>query len=307
MRPPDGFNRNEDNPIEGDVLIVDECSMIDLLLMYSLLKAVPDHMTVILVGDVDQLPSIGAGKVLSDIIESGAVPVIRLEKIFRQAQKSRIITNAHKINKGEMPYLVDHDSDFLFTETEKPAEEIIKICTEILPEQGIDPYDIQVLTPMRRGDTGANALNQLLQEALNPYGKKITGTNFKTGDRVMQIRNNYEKAVFNGDIGFVWDFDDGELVVGFDDKEVIYDISELDELVLAYATTIHKSQGSEFPYVVMPIVKAHYIMLQRNLLYTGVTRAKKKLMMVGERNAVFIAVMNNDTVKRNTRLAERLK
>ena len=307
MRPPDGFNRNEDNPIEGDVLIVDECSMIDLLLMYSLLKAVPDHMTVILVGDVDQLPSIGAGKVLSDIIESGAVPVIRLEKIFRQAQKSRIITNAHKINKGEMPYLVDHDSDFLFTETEKPAEEIIKICTEILPEQGIDPYDIQVLTPMRRGDTGANALNQLLQEALNPYGKKITGTNFKTGDRVMQIRNNYEKAVFNGDIGFVWDFDDGELVVGFDDREVIYDISELDELVLAYATTIHKSQGSEFPYVVMPIVKAHYIMLQRNLLYTGVTRAKKKLMMVGERNAVFIAVMNNDTVKRNTRLAERLK
>ena len=307
MKPPEGFKRDEDNPIEGDVLIVDECSMIDLLLMYSLLKAVPDHMTVVFVGDVDQLPSIGAGKVLSDIIESGAVPIIRLEKIFRQARKSKIITNAHKINKGEMPYLVDHDSDFLFTETENAAEEILYIFTSLLPEQGIDPHEVQVLTPMRRGDTGANALNQLLQTALNPCGEEIAGTNFKTGDRVMQIRNNYEKAVFNGDIGMVYELVDGEVVVGFDDREVVYDISELDELVLAYATTIHKSQGSEFPYVVMPIVKAHYIMLQRNLLYTGVTRAKQKLMMVGERKAVFIAVMNNETVKRNTRLAERLK
>ncbi|MBQ3458835.1 MAG: AAA family ATPase, partial [Synergistaceae bacterium] len=337
MRPPEGFQRDENNKLEGDVLIVDECSMVDLLLMYSLLKAVPDHMTVILVGDVCQLPSVGAGKVLADIIASGIIPVIRLEKIFRQAQRSSIITSAHKINKGEMPYLTDHDSDFLFIESENPAEKIVEICRGILPErrgmpesgdqpegagqpdsevlpegivpliQDIKPVDIQVLTPMRRGDTGANALNQLLQEALNPDGIKIAGINFRLGDRVMQVRNNYEKSVFNGDIGIVDWVDSGEVMVQFDDKLVAYDTSELDELVLAYATTIHKGQGSEFPYVIMPIVKAHFIMLQRNLLYTGVTRAKKGLIIVGERKAVFIAVMNNKIVERNTRLGERLR
>ncbi len=331
MRPPDGFQRDENNQLEGDVLIVDECSMVDLLLMYSLLKAVPDHMTVIFVGDVCQLPSVSAGKVLADIIASGIIPVIRLEKIFRQAQRSSIVTSAHRINKGEMPYLTDHDSDFLFIESENPAEKIVEICRGVLPEigdqpeggglpehrsmsdseamlkQDIKPVDIQVLTPMRRGDTGANALNLLLQEALNPDGIKIAGINFRLGDRVMQVRNNYEKSVFNGDIGIVDWVDSGEVMVQFDDKLVAYDTSELDELVLAYATTIHKAQGQEFPYVIMPIVKAHFIMLQRNLLYTGVTRAKKGLIMVGERKAVYIAVMNNKIVERNTRLGERLR
>ena len=236
-----------------------------------------------------------------------------MEKIFRQSQRSSSVTSAHKINKGEIPYLTDHDSDFLFFETENPAEKIVEICHQGLadsqgfPEQGIKPVDIQVLTPMRRGETGANALNLLLQEALNPYGAKIAGINFRLGDRVMQIRNNDEKFVFNGDIGIVKWVDTGDVMVQFDDRLVAYDTSELDELVLAYATTIHKGQGSEFPYVIMPIVKAHFIMLQRNLLYTGITRAKKGLIMVGERKAVFIAVMNNKIVERNTRLGERLR
>ena len=206
-----------------------------------------------------------------------------------------------------MPYLTDHDSDFLFIESENPAEKIVEICREVLPEQGIKPVDIQVLTPMRRGDTGANALNQFLQEALNLDGARIAGINFRLGDRVMQVKNNYEKSVFNGDIWIVNWVDAGEVMVQFDGKLVAYDTSELDELVLAYATTIHKAQGSEFPYVIMPIVKAHFIMLQRNLFYTGVTRAKKDLIMVGERKAVYIAVMNNKIVERNTRLGERLR
>lgn len=313
MKPPEGFQRNEGNPLEGDVLIVDECSMIDVILMNSLLKAVPENMTVILVGDVDQLPSVGAGKVLSDILASGAVPSIRLEKIFRQAQKSHIVTNAHKINHGEMPYLTDHDSDFLFVEeedAEKAADVIVDLCAEILPSQGINADEIQVLTPMRRGATGALNLNQRLQETLNAneIGLKRAGTSYRIGDKVMQIRNNYEKSVFNGDIGRISkvNTDDNELIVSFDERAVSYDVSELDELVLAYATTIHKSQGSEFPYVVMPMNMSHYVMLQRNLLYTGVTRAKKGLILVGEGKAVYIAVKNNKIVERNTRLAERL-
>ena len=313
MKPPEGFQRNEGNPLEGDVLIVDECSMIDVILMNSLLKAVPENMTVILVGDVDQLPSVGAGKVLSDILASGAVPSIRLEKIFRQAQRSHIVTNAHKINHGEMPYLTDHDSDFLFVEeedAEKSADVIVNLCAGILPSQGINADEIQVLTPMRRGATGAVNLNQRLQEILNPneIGLKRAGTSYRIGDKVMQIRNNYEKSVFNGDIGRISkvNADDNEVIVSFDERAVTYDISELDELVLAYATTIHKSQGSEFPYVVMPMNMSHYVMLQRNLLYTGVTRAKKGLILVGERKAVYIAVKNNKIVERNTRLAERL-
>ena len=321
MKPPQGFQRNENNPLEGDVLIVDECSMIDIILMNSLLKAVPDNMTLILVGDSDQLPSVGAGKVLSDILASGAVPVIKLEKIFRQAQKSRIITNAHKINHGEMPYLTDHDSDFIFIEeaacetaaerSEKAADSIISLCTQVLPRQGIDVEDIQVLTPMRRGSVGSANLNLRLQAALNPEGLSLkrAGVDYRVGDKVMQIRNNYEKAVFNGDIGFISkvNVEDNELTVSFDERSVIYDVSELDELVLAYATTIHKSQGSEFPYVVMPLMMSHYVMLQRNLLYTGVTRAKRGLILVGEKKAVFIAVKNNKIEARNTRLAERLQ
>ncbi|MBQ7193168.1 MAG: ATP-dependent RecD-like DNA helicase [Synergistaceae bacterium] len=321
MKPAEGFQRNEDNPLNGDILIVDECSMIDILLMNSLLKAVPDEMTLILVGDVDQLPSVGAGKVLSDILESGAVPFVKLEKIFRQAQKSRIITNAHKINRGEMPYLTTQGSDFLFfpeeegetsaERSEKAAEKILWLCTNLLPRQRIRQEDIQVLTPMRRGSVGAANLNLILQAALNPEGLSLkrAGIDYRVGDKVMQIRNNYMKLVFNGDIGFVStvNTEDNELTVKFDQRSVTYDISELDELVLAYATTIHKSQGSEFPYVVMPLMMSHYMMLQRNLLYTGVTRAKKGLILVGEKKAVFIAVKNNKIVERNTRLKERLK
>ena len=362
MKPPEGFQRNEEKPLVGDVLIVDEVSMVDIILMNSLLKAVPDNMTLILVGDVDQLPSVGAGKVLSDIITSEAVPVVKLEKIFRQAQMSRIITNAHKINKGEMPYLTDRNSDFIFlaeesevpeatsvsvsaeavstdvasaetmsaetsTEvsaesksqkaistsayrSERAADRIVNLCTRVLPSRRIKPDDIQVLTPMRRGSIGSANLNQLLQAAFNPEGLSLkrAGINYRVNDRVMQIRNNYEKSVFNGDIGFVSkvNSEDNELTVNFDDRLVTYDISELDELVLAYATTIHKSQGSEFPYVVMPLMMSHYMMLQRNLLYTGVTRAKKGLILVGEKKAVYIAVKNNKIEARNTRLAGRL-
>ena len=309
MRPPNGFQRNEDNPLKGDILILDECSMIDILLMSSLLKALPDNMTLIMIGDVDQLPSVGPGKVLADIIASGVVPVIRLEKIFRQAQKSKIITNAHKINHGEMPYFSDRDAEFIFIENDEPektAKIIVSICSEIIN----NPTEVQVLTPMRRGELGANNLNLLLQAALNPntIGLKTAGVEYRLGDKVMQIKNNYEKAVFNGDIGIVSEVNtvDKELTVCFDDKYVIYESSELDELVLAYATTIHKSQGCEFPYVIMPLMKSQYIMLQRNLLYTAVTRAKKGLVIVGERKAVYIAVMNNKIETRNTKLADRL-
>lgn len=321
MKPPQGFQRNEENPLNGDVLIVDECSMIDIILMYSLLKAVPDHMTVILVGDVDQLPSVGAGKVLSDIIESEAVPVMKLEKIFRQAQNSRIITNAHKINHGYMPYLTDNNSDFIFIpeeeaetsaeRSEQAADRIVNLCTQSLPRLRIKPEDIQILTPMRRGAVGSMNLNLRLQAAVNPEGAalKRAGVEYRVRDRVMQIRNNYEKSVFNGDIGIISfvNSEGSELAVNFDGRNVIYDISELDELVLAYATTIHKSQGSEFPYVVMPLMMSHYMMLQRNLLYTGVTRAKKGLFLIGEKQAIYIAVNNNKIEARNTRLADRLK
>ena len=314
MVPSEGFQRNEAAPLKGDVLIVDECSMIDVILMNSLLKAVPENMTLILVGDVDQLPSVGAGKVLSDILKSGAVPFIKLERIFRQAQKSQIVTNAHKINKGEFPYLTDHDSDFLYIneeDSEKAADIIVYLCSEYFPKHRIKSEDVQVLTPMRRGNVGIINLNQKLQAALNPdgFGLKRAGIEYKLGDKVMQIRNNYEKAVFNGDIGIISnvDIENNELTVAFDDRRITYDASDLDELVLAYAVTIHKSQGSEYPYVVMPLMMSHYMMLQRNLFYTGVTRAKKGLILVGEKKAIFIAVKNDKIVQRNTRLAELLK
>lgn len=317
MKPNEGFQRDETRPLKGGVLIVDECSMIDIILMNSLLKAVPDNMTLILVGDVDQLPSVGAGKVLSDIIASGEVPYIYLKKIFRQAQRSKIITNAHRINHGEMPDLPENNSDFIFIpedDTEKAADMIVNLCTDILPLQNnIKAEDIQVLTPMRKGPIGALNLNQRLQAALNPQkaetGLKRFGVAYRLHDKVMQIRNNYDKAVFNGDIGYITAIDpeNNELIVRFEDRAIPYDATELDELVLAYATTIHKSQGSEFPYVIIPIMTSHYIMLQRNLLYTGVTRAKKGLILVGEKKAIFIAVKNNDIIDRNTKLAERLK
>ena len=316
VKPPEGYQRNEENPLEGDVLIVDECSMIDLLLFYALLRAVPESMTLIFVGDIDQLPSVGAGNVLRDVIDSGAVPVVRLTRIFRQAAASRIITNAHRINRGEMPDLSNgNGTDFFFTaqeDPEKAAQEIIALVKSRLPAYYSVPSGaIQVLTPMQRGAVGAENLNMLIQAAVNPEGEGLRrgGILYRTRDKVMQIRNNYDKEVFNGDIGIITAVDTEEraLTVNFDGRPVAYDISELDELVLAYATTIHKSQGSEYPIVVMPIMMTHYVMLQRNLVYTGVTRAKRCLVLIGTRKAVSMAIRNTNVQKRNTLLAERLR
>ena len=316
VKPPEGYQKNEENPLEGDVLIVDECSMIDIMLMYNLLKAVPDSMTVILVGDIDQLPSVGAGNVLKDIIDSGCFPVVRLTRIFRQAQSSRIITNAHRINEGKMPDISGgRNSDFFFMEEEEPEEAartIVSLVKEKLPKYyRVSSGDIQVLTPMQRNVIGAANLNQALQEALNPEGFFLRrgGVTYRKNDKVMQIRNNYEKEVFNGDIGIISavNAEDRSLSVIFDDRTVEYDVTELDELVLAYATTIHKSQGSEYPIVVMPVMMSHYVMLQRNLIYTGITRAKKILVLVGTKKALFYAVHHVTVDKRNTYLKERLR
>lgn len=315
-KPPEGYQKNEENPLEADVLIVDECSMIDIILMNSLLKAIPPNMRLILVGDIDQLPSVGAGNVLRDIIDSGQFPVIRLTKIFRQAQESRIIMNAHRINSGQAPDLSNGaGTDFFFLQKEEPeaaAAEIVSLVKKKLPAYyGISSSAIQVLTPMQRGGTGAASLNLALQEALNPQGEGLYrgGFCFRPGDRVMQIKNNYDKEIFNGDIGTVSSVDLGNrsLSVLFDDHTVEYDITELDELTLAYATTIHKAQGSEYPIVVMPILMNHYVMLQRNLVYTGITRAKKILVIVGTKKALAYAVQNVTVTKRNTLLRERLE
>ena len=317
FKPPEGYKKNEDSQLECDVLIIDETSMVDIILMYNLLKAVSDNTIVILVGDVDQLPSVGAGNVLKDIIESGIVNVIKLTRIFRQAQGSAIITNAHKINKGEYPSLNGgRSSDFFFIEEEEPVkvvDTIKDLCAKRLPKHyKVSPiYDIQVLCPMQRGEAGAFNLNTVLQETLNPTDVfvKYGGTQYRLNDKVMQIKNNYDKSVFNGDIGSIMSIDteDRTLVIRFDGNDVEYDATELDEVVLAYATTIHKSQGSEYKIVVAPFTMQHYMMLQRNLLYTCVTRAKKVLVLVGSKKAIGIAVSNNKTQKRNTMLAERLK
>ena len=284
-KPPEGYQKNEEHPLEGDVLILDECSMVDIMLMYNLLKAIPEHMSLILVGDIDQLPSVGAGNVLRDIIDSGSIPVVRLTRIFRQAQGSRIVMNAHRINKGEtIDMRGGKDADFFFAAKEtnqEVVETIVQYCKTNLPRYyHVDPLeDIQVLTPMQRGECGAVNLNQVLQETMNPSNIFLRrgGTQYRLHDKVMQIRNDYDKEVFNGDIGNIVkvNMEDRELTVKFDDREVVYDVTELDELSLAYAVTIHKSQGSEYPIVVMPFTMSHFVMLQRNLLYTGVTRAKK--------------------------------
>ena len=331
VKPPEGYQKNEEDPLEGDVLIVDECSMIDIMLMYNLLKAVPDTMTVILVGDIDQLPSVGAGNVLRDIIDSGCFPVVRLTRIFRQAQTSRIIMNAHRVNAGQMPDIRGgRQSDFFFMDMEDarvnpkagdpencpPADEAAKIIVDLVKSKLSRYYrmpssGIQVLTPMQRGVVGAANLNQMLQEALNPEGAGLRrgGYIFRVRDKVMQIRNNYDKEVFNGDIGVVTqaDMEERNLTVDFDGRSVIYDVSELDELVLAYATTIHKSQGSEYPVVVMPVMMNHYVMLQRNLIYTGITRAKKALVLVGTKKALAYAVHHVTVTDRNTMLKEKLQ
>ena len=314
-KPPEGYQKNEDNPLEGDVLIIDECSMIDMILTNALLKAIPEGMRLILVGDIDQLPSVGAGNVLRDIIDSGVFPVVRLTRIFRQAQSSRIIMNAHAINEGKFPDISNgKNTDFFYIEKEDPEEavqEIVRLVKNNLPRYYKTPWNhIQVLTPMQKGIVGAANLNLALQEALNPQGDGLRrgGYLFRAGDKVMQIRNNYEKEIFNGDIGTVESVDLQErmLKVNFDQHIIEYEASELDELVHAYATTIHKAQGSEYPIVVMPVLMNHYVMLQRNLIYTGITRAKKVLVIVGTRKALSYAVRNVTVTKRNTFLKERL-
>lgn len=313
--PKDGYQRNADNPLTGDALIVDECSMIDILLMNNLLKAVPDGMRLILVGDIDQLPSVGAGNVLRDIIDSGAVPVIRLTRIFRQAQTSRIVMSAHAVNAGRLPDLSNgRETDFFFLREEDPekvAESIVDLVGRRLPgAYGIGADSIQVLTPMQRGVVGAASLNIALQQSLNGTGDSLSrgGYTFRKGDRVMQLRNDYDKEVFNGDLGYITEvnLEDRVLKVDFDGRETEYDSSELDELSLAYATTIHKAQGSEYPVVVIPVMMNHFVMLQRNLIYTGITRARKVCVLIGQLKALSYAVRNLTVQKRNTRLKERL-
>lgn len=315
-KPSEGYQRNDSNPLEGDVLIVDETSMIDIILMYTLLKAIPPHMRLILVGDIDQLPSVGAGNVLKDIIDSDSFPVIKLTRIFRQAQNSQIIMNAHRINAGHYPNIKNEKgSDFFFVEDDDPehvASQIVDLVKTRLPKFcRVNPLEIQVLTPMQKGIIGATNLNIALQAALNSNEECLrrSGIAFRRDDKVMQIKNNYDKGVFNGDIGVIssLDIENHQLTVNFEDRLIEYEVSDLDELVLAYATTIHKSQGSEYPIVVMPIMMTHYVMLQRNLIYTGITRAKKLLVLVGSRKALKYAVRNVTVTKRNTKLKDRLQ
>jgi exodeoxyribonuclease V alpha subunit len=313
-----GFRRDADNPLDCDLLVIDETSMVDTSLMYALVKAIPTPSALLLVGDVDQLPSVGPGQVLADIIESGAIPVARLTEVFRQAAESRIIVNAHKINRGEMPELPrrGENSDFWFVEAEDPekgAAKLVEIVRDRIPRRfGLDPIrDIQVLCPMQRGALGARALNADLQKALNPDPPaKVEkfGSIFAPDDKVMQTENDYDRDVFNGDLGTVVRIDEveGALVASFDGREVEYPFGELDALVPAYATTIHKSQGSEYPAVVITLATQHYTMLARNLVYTAVTRGKRLVVLVGQRRALAIAVRSGSGRKRWTKLREWL-
>jgi exodeoxyribonuclease V alpha subunit len=319
-----GFARNDKNPLEADLLIVDETSMIDVVLFYHLVKALPRSGSLILIGDVDQLPSVGPGRVLTDLIDCDRIGVVRLSRIFRQAQESRIITNAHRILEGKIPAEAEKLSsdergeplrDFYFIEEEDPeqaAERILELCAERIPGRfGFDPReDIQVITPMHRGAVGAENLNALLQQKLNPAGVSLQrgATIFRENDKVMQIRNNYDKEVFNGDIGRIRSVnaEEAEIVVRYDDQAVQYDAADLDELVPAYAITVHKAQGNEYPAVILPLMTQHYLLLQRNLLYTALTRGKKLVVVVGSRKALRIAVGNTKTRQRFTLLRQRL-
>jgi exodeoxyribonuclease V alpha subunit len=313
-----GFKRNADNPLECDLLVIDEVSMVDVMLMQALMKAIPDNAALLMVGDIDQLPSVGPGQVLADIIASGAAPVVRLTEVFRQAARSRIITSAHRINQGIIPDLSkpDGDSDYYFVPADDPETAMLRIIelvkTRIPARFGLDPIrDIQVLCPMNRGGIGARSLNIELQRALNPAGERKVerfGWTFAPGDKVMQIENDYDKEVYNGDIGYIDDVDPdaGELTASFDGRAVTFGFGELDTLVPAYAATIHKSQGSEYPAVVIPVLTQHYAMLQRNLLYTGVTRGKRLVVLVGQKKAVAIAVRNVSGRRRWSKLNEWL-
>ena len=317
------FQRNEENPVEAQVIIIDEASMVDLLLMYNLVKAIPPGCRLVMVGDVDQLPAVGAGNVLKNLIEAGTIPCVRLQHIFRQARESMIIVNAHRVNQGEMPFLNRKEKDFFFIAEEDPervASLVVQLACERIPGYGpYDPvHDIQVITPMRRTAAGVEQLNILLQKTLNPAQKhkpeiSVKGTVFRLGDKVMQVRNNYQKEVYNGDMGLIseLDLEEGELVVTFRDsaanRPVVYELSELDELVLSYAVSVHKSQGSEYPVVILPVITQHYLLLQRNLLYTGITRARKMAVLVGTKKALAIAVRNNKAEERYSYLDRRLR
>jgi len=312
-----GFKRGEAHPLDCGLLVVDEASMVDVPLMRALLMALPDTAALLLVGDVDQLPSVGPGQVLADVIGSGAVPVVRLTEVFRQAAQSRIITNAHRINQGHMPELTAPDgSDFYFVEAAEPEDAVRKLLAVVrdrVPARfGLDPVrDVQVLCPMNRGSLGARALNTELQRVLNPPGEQRVerfGWTYGLGDKVMQVANSYERDVFNGDLGIVagLDMEEGALTVSFEGREVEYGFGELDELALAYATTIHKAQGSEYPVVVIPLMTQHYAMLARNLLYTGVTRGKRLVVLVGQRKALAMAVRNAGGRRRWSKLREWL-
>jgi len=316
-----GFKHDAGNPLKGDVFIIDETSMMDLLLAHKLVQAIPKHAALILVGDVDQLPSVGPGCVLRDIIDSGLIPVCRLTEVFRQAAKSAIITNAHKINQGRMPQFPKgkvkspDQTDFYFVHAEEPEKAVslvINLVCEAIPNRlGFDRFnDIQVLSPMQRGLLGCRNLNTALQANLNPEGPSVEryGWTFRVGDKVMQTVNDYDKDVFNGDNGRIMSIDavDQEVVIQFDGRKVTYDFNELDELIHSYAVTVHKSQGSEYPVVVIPVHTQHYALLQRNLLYTAITRGRKLVVLVGTQKAVAIAVKRMDSRRRVTLLKERL-
>jgi exodeoxyribonuclease V alpha subunit len=318
--PTGAFGRNERNPLNCDLLVVDETSMVDVPLMNYVLRALPGGASLILVGDVDQLPSVGPGMVLRNLIDSGVVPVARLTEVFRQAANSRIITNAHRINEGQIPELFgkDIETDFFFIERDKPediSEMVLEMVKHRVPKKfNLDPFrDIQVLSPMNRGSLGIRELNARLQEVLNPEKREEPtiekfGTQFRIRDKVIQTENDYDKEVFNGDIGQIVKIEpaDREVIVRFEQREVRYDFGELDELSPAYAITIHKSQGSEFPCVVIPLATQHFMLLQRNLVYTGVTRGKKLVVLIGQRKALEMAVRNNRTEQRFSGLLERL-
>lgn len=314
-----GFKRNEMQPLECDLLVIDETSMVDVPLMNALLRAVPGQSAVLLVGDVDQLPSVGPGQVLADVINSGALPVVRLTEVFRQAAESRIIVNAHRVNQGLMPEpppAGDGLTDFYFVDAADPEDgvrKLIHMVRDRIPRRfGLDPVrDIQILCPMNRGGMGARSLNIELQKVLNPpRDPRIErfGWTFCEGDKVMQIENDYDKEVYNGDLGVVSkiDAEDNSLLIEFDGREVAYDAGELDQVVLAYATTIHKSQGSEYPAVVLPLTMQHYTMLQRNLVYTGITRGKRLVVIVGQRKAMAMAVKGNQSRRRWSKLGDWL-